>query len=95
MADKKKGALPPQEGQEQTGNGGTGEVKTRKTREVKVKHAAGSPHEVLTTFVNGLSPTQADYLHRHVIKPAIEVEKEGLSPFEKEIFTAIKEKLAQ
>ncbi len=66
----------------------------RKAREVKVKHAAGSPHAVLTDFVNGLSAIQADYLLRHVIKKQLASTPEGMSEFEAEIYNGIKEKLA-
>lgn len=46
----------------------TEQKKERKQREVKIKHAKGSPHDILHTFVDSLSSTEADYLNRHVIK---------------------------
>ena len=72
---KKNVVLDPNEtheGQQST------EVKMRKPREVKVKHAQGSPHEILHTLVDSLTSTEADHVLRHTKKHYKGVDVSGL-----------------
>jgi len=82
---------------ELNGEGATGseqQPKERKPREVKVKHAKGSPHEILHTFIDQLTSTEADYLNRHVIKKALKDEHADGTSFEGELFNGVRSKLA-
>ena len=67
--------------------------KERKPREVKIKHAKGSPHEILHTAIDTLSNTEVDYLHRHVIKPALKEEHTNPEGFEGTIYTSLRKKV--
>jgi len=67
--------------------------KERKPREVKVKHTKGSLHEILHTLVDTLSSTQADYLHRHIIKKALKDEHAAPDSFEGELYTGLRSKV--
>lgn len=67
--------------------------KERKPREVKIKHAVGSPHEILHTFIDKLSSTEADYLNRHVIKKALKDEHQDATSFEGELFNGVRSKV--
>ena len=87
---KKNIVLDPNENKE--GQQST-EVKERKPREVKVKHVKGSPHEILHTLVDTLSGTQADYMHRHIIKKALKEEHGQPESFEGELYTGLRSKV--
>ena len=88
MAKKKSEDETQEQGAEQQ----AGETKTRKPREVKVKHAKGSPHEILHTMVDSLSSTEADYLHRHVIKKGLKDEHTAPDSYEGELYTRLRTK---
>jgi hypothetical protein len=68
-------------------------TKERKPREVKVKHAPGSPQFILHSLVDTLSSTQADYLHRHIIKKALKDEHADATSFEGELYTGLRSKV--
>ena len=67
--------------------------KERKPHEVKVKHAPGSPQFILHSLVDTLTPTQADYLHRHIIKKALKDEHADATSFEGELYTGLRSKV--
>lgn len=90
MATKKNAAGETPEAE----NNNMQEKKERKPRTAKVKYQDGSPHDILFKFIASLSPTEADYLNRHINKKALKDEHpDGNTSFEGELFNGVRSKL--